>query len=393
MNTSPELFYLPVDDTDPVLLTRLSRLATGIIREYYDPLLGKTQNDYMIKRFQSEEGIRNQLSHGYRYYIVQDLSESAAGETGDAARENGAADEAADLGFFSWTVRKDELYLSKFYLKADCRGKGVGRRIVDFLAEEAKKEGLRCISLNVNKYNESVTIYRKLGFHVAYAEVNDIGSGFVMDDFVMEKPVRPEEEPASDASVMSPQALLSILHTAEGLKCRTRHCDTTSGRRESVAEHSWRLSLFAMLVCPALAAEFPALDRDRVIRMCLIHDLGEVFTGDIPTFLKTEADAGSEDSLLNAWIAGFPAVIREEWENLLAEMQALKTPESRVYKALDKLEALIQHNESDISGWLPLEYDLQRNYAWNEVAFSSYLTKLREQVLYDTIDKIEEAGK
>ena len=85
---------------------------------------------------------------------------------------------------------------------------------------------------------------------------------------------------------MKPKELLEILSVAEKLKCNTRHCYTSSGRRESVAEHSWRTSLMAML----LTKEFPEADMDKVIRMCLIHDMGEAFTGDIPTFEKTGAD-------------------------------------------------------------------------------------------------------
>ena len=77
---------------------------------------------------------------------------------------------------------------------------------------------------------------------------------------------------------MEAKELLRVLHTAERLKDETRHCYTSGGRRESVAEHSWRLALTALF----LRDEFPALDMDRVIRMCLIHDLGECFTGDIP---------------------------------------------------------------------------------------------------------------
>ena len=85
---------------------------------------------------------------------------------------------------------------------------------------------------------------------------------------------------------MEPLALLQALHTAEKLKDTTRHCYTSGGRHESVAEHSWRIALMAYW----MRDEFPEADMDKVIRMCLIHDLGECFTGDIPTFRKTAAD-------------------------------------------------------------------------------------------------------
>mgnify|MGYP002513359659 CR=1 FL=1 len=97
---------------------------------------------------------------------------------------------------------------------------------------------------------------------------------------------------------MKPAQLLEILAVAEKLKCVTRHCDTSTGRRESVAEHSWRIALMAMLLTP----EFPEADMDKVIRMCLIHDLGEAFTGDIPTFYKTQADTEKEDAIFERWV-------------------------------------------------------------------------------------------
>ena len=81
---------------------------------------------------------------------------------------------------------------------------------------------------------------------------------------------------------MKPEELLSVLHTANRLKDTTRHCWTPGNRHESVADHSWRLALTAFF----LRDEFPETDMDKVIKMCLIHDLGECFTGDIPSFLK-----------------------------------------------------------------------------------------------------------
>ena len=183
---------------------------------------------------------------------------------------------------------------------------------------------------------------------------------------------------------MKPMELLAVLHTAERLKDTTRHCYTSQGRRESVAEHSWRVTLMAYL----MRDEFPELDMDKVMQMCLIHDLGECFTGDIPSFEKTAADTAREDGLLARWVAGLPQPYCRDMAALYAEMDALETPEARLYKALDKLEAVISHNESPLDTWLPLEYDLNLTYANDNVAFFPYLTALRQAVRQETEEKV-----
>lgn len=188
---------------------------------------------------------------------------------------------------------------------------------------------------------------------------------------------------------MNPKELLEILKVAERLKCNTRHCYTSSGRHESVAEHSWRIALMAMLITP----EFPEADMNKVIRMCLIHDLGEAFTGDIPTFDKTEADTAKEDALFDRWVATLPDAAKEEFSVLLKEMQAMETVEAKIYKALDKMEAVIQHNESDIATWLPLEYDLQLRYGGENVQFSPWFRELKAEVDSWTKRKIAEESR
>ena len=188
---------------------------------------------------------------------------------------------------------------------------------------------------------------------------------------------------------MTPENLLSALHVAEKLKDATRHCYTSGGRHESVAEHSWRLALMAYW----LKDSFPDADMDKVIRMCLIHDLGECFTGDIPTFDKTTADEKREEELLYNWVASLPAPFNTEMRALYEEMAARETLEAKIYKALDKLEAVIQHNESDISTWVPLEYELNLTYGVDKSAFSPVMQAVREAVKQETLRKMEAAER
>lgn len=182
---------------------------------------------------------------------------------------------------------------------------------------------------------------------------------------------------------MEIRAFLDFLSIAEKLKCNTRHSYTSSGRHESVAEHSWRLALMAYLV----KDEFPDVNIDRVIQMCLFHDMGEAVTGDIPAFEKTKQDEAVEDSAVSQLLERLPEPYCREVGELFREMQEQQTTEAKLYKALDKLEALIQHNEADLSTWIPLEYDLQMTYGTKECSFAHYINELRNAVREDSIQK------
>ena len=184
---------------------------------------------------------------------------------------------------------------------------------------------------------------------------------------------------------MNAREYLEILHVAERLKDTPRHCTTTKRRTESVAEHSWRISLMAFL----LKHEFEDVDINKVVDMCLIHDLGECFTGDIPVFRKTDEDRKREEELLRGWVGSLSEPTRGTLASLYREMDAQQTQEAKLYKALDKLEAVIQHNESPLSTWEEHEFELQKTYAHDAVAFSLWLRALREEILADTLEKIE----
>lgn len=188
---------------------------------------------------------------------------------------------------------------------------------------------------------------------------------------------------------MEPQPLLNALHLAERLKNVTRHCDTSGGRRESVAEHSWRLALLAYW----MHDDFPELDIQKVIRMCLIHDLGEAFTGDIPSFDKTREDEAREEALLLDWVRTLPEPFATEMAALYREMATLQTPEARLYKALDNLEAVIQHNESDLSTWSEREFSLNRTYGYDKAGFSPVMLALRNAVREETEGRIRDYAK
>lgn len=186
---------------------------------------------------------------------------------------------------------------------------------------------------------------------------------------------------------MEARKLLDILLVAERLKDTTRHCYTSKGRRESVAEHSWMMTLMAFF----MRDEFPEADMDKVIKMCIIHDLGECFTGDVPAFEKNSNHEQLEEELLYNWVASLPENYAVEMRELYEEMAERKTLEARIYKAIDGLEAVIQHNISDISTWIPHEFDLNLTYADDKIAFSDYLKSVRQAVREDTIKKINDA--
>ena len=188
---------------------------------------------------------------------------------------------------------------------------------------------------------------------------------------------------------MQPKRYIEFLNAIEKLKCNTRHSWTSSGRQESVAEHSWRLAVMAMLC----ADEYPALDIDRVIKMCLVHDLGEALTGDVPAFLKTAQDEHEEERAIASLLSLLPTEMRAELTALFAEMSAMETAEARLYKALDNIEALVSHNEAPISTWLPREYQENLTYGDGNAAWSPWTQALREAVRRESIEKIDREGK
>ena len=183
---------------------------------------------------------------------------------------------------------------------------------------------------------------------------------------------------------MDYRKFVDFLNTIEKLKCNTRHSWTSSGRQESVAEHSWRLAVMAMLC----ADEFADVDINKVIKMCLIHDFGEAITGDIPAFIKNQDDEKKEEHAVHQLLSPLPSDTKEELSALFEEMKRMDTDEAKLYKALDNIEAVISHNEADISTWIPVEYEENLIYGRENCEWSEWTRGLREQIKQDSIDKI-----
>lgn len=160
--------------------------------------------------------------------------------------------------------------------------------------------------------------------------------------------------------------ILDFLRAAERLKINTRSAYTSTGQAESVAEHTWRLCLMALVLAP----EYPQVDFSRLIRICLVHDLGEAVGGDVPApeqarRLAAGLETGkgeSERRDLHTLLAPLPESLRHEIAGLWEEYEAARTPEARLAKALDKLETILQHNQ----GMNPAGFDYRFNLGYGQ---------------------------
>ena len=160
------------------------------------------------------------------------------------------------------------------------------------------------------------------------------------------------------------RGVIEFLRNAERLKTVTRSAYTTTGEVESVAEHSWRVTLMAML----LASEFPDVDTARLLKMCVVHDLGEAIGGDVPAPVQarrresgdSEGKAAAERRDLLTLLEPLPATFQSEIISLWDEYEAAETREARLAKAIDKLETILQHTQ----GKNPSAFDYRFNLGY-----------------------------
>lgn len=148
-------------------IKELSQMAEVVWREHYLPLIGKEQVDYMMEKFQSLEAMSKQINGDYLYYFLNSNNEN--------------------VGYIGILPEENALFLSKFYMAKEHRGKGFARETVNFLKEFCLEKKLNKIHLTVNRDNlDSIAVYKKLGFVKVREEKADIGKGYFMDDYIME---------------------------------------------------------------------------------------------------------------------------------------------------------------------------------------------------------------
>jgi ribosomal protein S18 acetylase RimI-like enzyme len=146
----------------------IEKLAHDIWNEHYTPIIGKTQVDYMLDKFQNVDAMLKQIENNYKYFIINYNK--------------------TDIGYLAFKINDFDLFLSKIYILKDFRGKSFGKQAMDFVFKQAEVSECKTITLTVNKNNSnSIKVYEKIGFINIEKLVQDIGCGFVMDDYKMVK--------------------------------------------------------------------------------------------------------------------------------------------------------------------------------------------------------------
>lgn len=164
--------FIPVETSDD--RAALARLADEIWHEYWPALIGEAQTDYMVERFQSLAAIeRDMAEHAYEYWFLREDGGHAVGYTGGHVE-----------------AETNRFFISKIYLRAEERGRGFASQTVRFYEDLCRERGLSAMYLTVNKHNDlAIRAYRAKGFETVDSVETDIGDGFVMDDYIMEKKV------------------------------------------------------------------------------------------------------------------------------------------------------------------------------------------------------------
>lgn len=192
-----------------------------------------------------------------------------------------------------------------------------------------------------------------------------------------------------DTTKTEARKILDFLHLAENLKKLTRHSWLSDGRQESVAEHTWRMSLMFLLVEPHLQI---TVDAKKTLEMIIIHDIIEALVGDVPAFEQFDAETkrlkiARENEAISQIRQTLDNETGEKFYTLWHEFENKQTNEAKVANALDKLEAQVQHNEADISTWLDIEKEML-HMMQKHVDFNEFLTVFKDVIVEEGAQKL-----
>ncbi|HID8218900.1 TPA: HD domain-containing protein [Serratia marcescens] len=180
-------------------------------------------------------------------------------------------------------------------------------------------------------------------------------------------------------------SLFRFLSKVEKLKNTLRTSRTSNGRQESTAEHSWMLSLLALLV----TKEYPDLDHVKILSLCIVHDIAESITGDLPAPENHNKSKKEKNELIaiNQLVKCLPDALAFEISSLWSEYTKCNTAEARLVKALDKIETIFQHN----IGINPSDFDYSFNltYGENITSLDKFTKEIRKKLNEDTKEKIK----
>ena len=182
---------------------------------------------------------------------------------------------------------------------------------------------------------------------------------------------------------------ITFIQEAERLKNVLRSAHTSSGRRESTAEHTWRLCLMAL----TFADQLGPVDLARLFKLCIVHDLGEAIHGDVPAVEQTSADdkSGRERADLLELARSLPQALQDELLDLWEDYEHARSREAGIVKAMDKLETIIQHNQGANPPGFDYAFNLEygQKYTQAEPLFAA----IRAHVDEDTRRHAEQAGQ
>lgn len=189
----------------------------------------------------------------------------------------------------------------------------------------------------------------------------------------------------------NPKKILKFLHLAESLKNELRNCCTSTNREESVAEHTWRVALFVILSSKYLDQK---INIEKALKIAIVHDIVETITGDTPYFsykfdpIKQEKIKLEEVKAINKIKKMLPAEVGLEIHELWIEFCMGESYEAKLVRAIDKMEAQIQFNETDLVHWKKDDFAYVRSGLNEYCVFDSFLTAIKNEIQKESCDKI-----